>query len=61
MQNPFHTNNQFNFKKFSLAWVHSLIVKKKILFQAIQFSQTVLVQPIQLNVRTVSTSKTVPF
>ena len=25
--NPFHTNNQFYFKQFSLAWVHSLIVK----------------------------------
>ena len=27
MPNPFHTNNQFYFKEFSLAWVHSLIVK----------------------------------
>ena len=27
MPNPFYTNNQFYFKQFSLAWVHSLIVK----------------------------------
>ena len=25
--NPFYANNQFYFKQFSLAWVHSLIVK----------------------------------
>ena len=25
--NPFYVNNQFYFKQFSLAWVHSLIVK----------------------------------
>ena len=38
----FYTNNQFYFKQFSLAWVHSLL--KTFLFQAIQFSQTVLIQ-----------------
>ena len=27
MPNIFYTNNQFNFKQFSLAWVRSLIVK----------------------------------
>ena len=27
MPNPFYSNNQFYFKPFSLAWVHSLIVK----------------------------------
>ena len=27
MPNPFYTNKQFYFKQFSLAWVHSLIVK----------------------------------
>ena len=27
MSNLFYTNNQFYFKQFSLAWVHSLIVK----------------------------------
>ena len=27
MPNPFYTNNQFYFKQFRLAWVHSLIVK----------------------------------
>ena len=25
--NPFFTNNQFYFEQFSLAWVHSLVVK----------------------------------
>ena len=25
--NPFYVNNQFYFKQFCLAWVHSLIVK----------------------------------
>ena len=35
----------FYIKQFSLAWVHSLIVKA-FLFQAIQFSQTVLIQLI---------------
>ena len=27
MPNSFYTNNQFYFKQFSLAWLHSLIVK----------------------------------
>ena len=44
----FNGNFQFYFKLFSLAWVHSLIVKTS-LFQAIQFSQTVLIQPIQFS------------
>ena len=26
-QNPFYVNNQFYLKQFSLAWVHSFIVK----------------------------------
>ena len=42
----FYIKKQFYFKQFSLAWVHSLIVKKTFLFQAIQFSQTVLIQTI---------------
>ena len=42
----FYTNNQFYFKQFNLSQVHSLIVKK-ILFQAIQFSQKVQIQTIQ--------------
>ena len=33
----------FYFKQFSLAWVHSLIVKT-FLFQAIKFIQTILIQ-----------------
>ena len=45
----FYTNNQFYSKQFSLAWVHSLIVKI-FLFQAIQFNQTVLVQTIQFSI-----------
>ena len=40
------------FKKFSLACVHRLIVKKKFLFQAIQFIQTVLIQVIQFSIST---------
>ena len=44
MSNPFlYKKNQFYFKWFSLAWVHSLIIKT-LLFQAIQFSQTFLFQ-----------------
>ena len=35
-------------KQFSLAWVHSLIAKN-ILFQAIQFNQTVLVEIIHIS------------
>ena len=45
MPNNFSINNQFYFKQLSLVWVHSLIVRK-ILFQAIQFSPTVLNQTI---------------
>ena len=41
MPNPF-LNNQFYFKQFSSAWVHSL--SKTFLFQAIQFIQIVLIQ-----------------
>ena len=44
----FYINNQFYFKRISLAWVHSL--SKTFLFQAIQFSQTVLIQPIQFSI-----------
>ena len=40
---------QFFFKQFSLAYVHSLIVKI-CLFHAIQFSQTVLIQTIQFSI-----------
>ena len=46
---------QFYFKQFSLAYARSLDVstqfdcQKKCLFQAIQFSQTVLIQTIQFN------------
>ena len=49
MPNLFYTNNQFYFKQFSLASVHSLIVKKY-LFHAISFSEVVLIQPIQLSI-----------
>ena len=49
MPNPFLYKNQFYFKQFSLAWVHSLIVKN-ISFQAIQFSQTILIQTIQFSI-----------
>ena len=47
----FYSNNQFYFKQFSLAWVHSLIVKT-FLFQTIQFIQIVLIQLIQFSVNT---------
>ena len=50
MPNPFYTNNQVYFKQFSLQWVHSLNVKT-FLFQAIQFSQTRLIQLIQFSIR----------
>ena len=49
MPNQFYTNKQFNFKQFTLAWEHNLIVKT-FLFQAIQFSQTVLIQWIQFSI-----------
>ena len=42
------TNNQFYFKQFSLTCVHSL--PNTSLFQAIQFSQTVLIQTIQFSI-----------
>ena len=41
---------QFYFKQFSLAWVHSLIVKKTFLFQTIQFIQRVLIQVIRFSI-----------
>ena len=41
----FYTNI---FKQFSLAWVYCL--SKTFLFQAIQFIQTVLIQPIQFSI-----------
>ena len=50
MPNPFYTINQFYFKQFNLAWVHSL--SKTFLFQAIQFSQAVLFQTIQFSMST---------
>ena len=37
------------FFKYNLVWVHSLIVKKY-LFQAIQFIQTILIQPNQFSI-----------
>ena len=46
MPNLFYTNKQFYFKQFSLASVHSFIVKN-ILYQAIQFSQAAIIQTIQ--------------
>ena len=48
MPNPFYTNKQFCFKQFSLAWVYRNVFDN--LFQAIQFSQTVLIQSIQFNI-----------
>ena len=52
MPTPFlKKNNKFSFKQISLAWVHSLNVKI-FLFQAIQFSQTVLILPIQFSICT---------
>ena len=51
MSNPFYANNLFYFKQFSLAIIHSLIVKKY-LFQAIQFIQTVRIQPIEFSIST---------
>ena len=69
--NTFYVNSQLYFKQFSLAWVHSFIVKT-VLIQLIQFSiridfvytylnvKTVPYQIIQFSVSTVSMSKTVP-
>ena len=45
--NPFYENNQFYLKQFSLAWVHSLIIKN-IYIQAIQFNQTVQISQFSL-------------
>ena len=41
-----------NIKQFSLGCVHSLTVKKTFIFQAIQFSQAVLIQLIQFSIST---------
>ena len=49
MPNPFLHKNQFYFIQFNLAGIHRLIVKT-FLFQAIQFSQTVLIQAIQFSI-----------
>ena len=49
MPNGFYTNKQFYFEKLSLVVVHCLIVKK-IIFQAIQFSPTVLIQTIHFSI-----------
>ena len=46
--NPFYTNNQLNFKQFSLALVDSL--SKTFLLLGIQFCQTVLIQRIQFSI-----------
>ena len=46
---PFYANDQFYFKQFSLAWVHSLIVNT-FQFQTIQFIQTVLTLLIQFSI-----------
>ena len=64
----FYTNNQFFFKQFSLAWVHSLIVKnissfqfsQTVLFQTSQFSLSIDFVHTQLNVKTVL-YKTIQF
>ena len=44
-------SKQFYFKQISLVWVRSLIVKTFI-YQAVQFSQTVLIQAIQFSIIT---------
>ena len=49
MPNSFLYNNQLYFKQFGLVAVHSLIVKT-FLFQAIQFSQRVIIQTIQFSI-----------
>ena len=58
MPNPFYTNKLFYFKQFSLAWVHSLIVKT-FLFQAIQSIQTVIIPTIQFSMSIVFVQKKV--
>ena len=60
----FYSNKQFYLKQYSLALVNSL--SKIFLFQAIQFSQTVLIQTIQFNISiifdyTLLMSKKFPF
>ena len=56
----FFTNDQFYFKQFSLAWVHSLIVKNSFYFKLFSlFKQLSII--IQLSASTVSMSKTVQF
>ena len=57
--NPFHVNNQFYFKQFSSAWVHSLIVKKISISYYSVYSNSYTT--IQFSVSTVSMSKTVQF
>ena len=52
MPNPFYVNSQLYLKQFSLAWVHSLIIKT-VLIQLIQFSISTDFVYTQLNVKTV--------
>ena len=52
----FYANSQLYFKQFSLAWVHSLIVKKVL----IQFNISAVFVYTQLNVKTVL-HKTIQF
>ena len=56
----FYVNNQFYFKQFSLAWVHSLIVKKHFYFKLFSLFKQLYIT-IQFSVSTVSMSKTVQF
>ena len=49
---PYYTNEPFFFKQFSLTGVHILTVKN-VLFQAIQFTQTVPIQIVQFSISTV--------
>ena len=57
---PFYVNNQFYLKQFSLAWVHSLIVKNSSISNySVLFKQLYIT--IQFSVSTVSMSKTVQF
>ena len=60
MPNPLLYKNQFYLKQFSLARIHSLIIKT-FLFQAIQLSQAVLIPTIHFKIKLVSISKTVQF
>ena len=45
----FYSNKQFYFRQFSLGWVQ-FNCQKTFQFQAIQFSHTVLIQPIHLSI-----------